>query len=150
LTVTREIRVSDDYAVTQVEGGTGNMKEPCPQCPWRMDLPTGVFPPEAFRVSAATAYDAAFEQFACHMSGIEHPKTCAGFLLRNSVHNIGARLARSRETFAPVSDGGLPLYPSYRAMAVANGVDPADPVLEPCRADNQVSRPASSPRRSRP
>jgi hypothetical protein len=34
-----------------------------------------------------------------------------------------------------VSDGGHRLYDNYRSMAVANGVDPDDPILAPCRDD---------------
>lgn len=32
-----------------------------------------------------------------------------------------------------VSDGGHALHENYKAMAEANGVDPSDPVLAPCR-----------------
>ncbi|AVK09334.1 DUF6283 family protein [Pseudomonas aeruginosa] len=32
-----------------------------------------------------------------------------------------------------VSDGGVDLFDSYAEMAIANGVDPEDPILKPCR-----------------
>jgi hypothetical protein len=73
-------------------------------------------------------------QFACHMSGSKKPATCAGFLLWGATHNIGFRLALAtgkidanelRET--------VPLHPSYRAMAEANGVQADDPTLARCR-----------------
>lgn len=32
-----------------------------------------------------------------------------------------------------VSDGGVELHPNYRAMAVANGVDPDDPLTPSLR-----------------
>jgi hypothetical protein len=110
---------------------------PCPQCPWREDSPIGVFPAEAYRHSAATAYDMAQTTFACHMAGKERPLTCAGFLLRGSMHNLLIRLAQIRGTLnlRDVSDGGAPLYESYRAMAIANGVAPDDPALQPCRSN---------------
>jgi hypothetical protein len=127
--------------VTIASGGTGDHAHclrPCPQCPWRLDSPVGAFPAEAFRHSAATAYDMAQTVFSCHMAGTGRPLTCAGFLLRGSMHNLVIRLAqiRGRLEFSKVSDGGAPLYASYRAMAIANGVAPDDPVLERCRSND--------------
>ncbi|HMF69483.1 MAG TPA: DUF6283 family protein, partial [Phyllobacterium sp.] len=69
--------------LSEATGKGWNRREPCDQCPWRADLPTGVFPAEAFRISANTAYDASFNTFACHVTGSEKPATCAGFLLKN-------------------------------------------------------------------
>lgn len=110
---------------------------PCPQCPWRIDSPIRAFPAEAFRHSAATAYDMAQTAFACHMAGKDRPLTCAGFLLRGAMHNLVVRLAITFRRYDPreVSDGGLELYADYRAMAEANGVDPDDPILRPCRGN---------------
>lgn len=106
---------------------------PCQNCPWRKDA-VGLFPPEAFRVSAPTAYDMAQSTFGCHTAGTVSPKTCAGFLLRGAAHNLNIRIGYINGRIGrDVSDGGHKLHESYRAMAVANGVDPADPVLEPCR-----------------
>ena len=50
-------------------------------------------------------------------------------------NNLGLRLQMAMGKIDPgaVSDGGFPLYDDYRAMAVANGVDPDDPVLAGCR-----------------
>lgn len=107
-------------------------KEPCPQCPWREDA-VGVFPPEAFRHSAGTAYDMSTHNFACHDSGTRKPAVCAGFLLRGADHNLAVRLQRMQGNYDDVSDGGHVLHDSYRAMAIANGVPPDDPVLAPCR-----------------
>lgn len=108
---------------------------PCERCPWRSDIPTGIFPVSAFRHSAATAYDIATTTFACHMSGREKPATCAGFLMRGAEHNLAVRMALGAGRLDPldVSDGGFPLYASYRAMAVANGVKATDRALTPCR-----------------
>lgn len=110
-------------------------REVCAECPWRKDRPVGAFPAEAYRHSARCAYDMAESTFACHMSGQEAPQTCAGFLLSQSAdHSLQLRLAAAmgridrrkvRET--------VPTYATYRAMAEANGVDPDDPVLRPCR-----------------
>src|ERR1700676_937059 len=107
---------SERHQVLTVVGGpNGSRRELCPTCPWRIDA-TGQFSAEAFRISAHTAYDASFEMFGCHTSGPDKPATCAGFLLRNSLHNIGARLrglAGGADCHSTVE-----LHPSYRAMAV--------------------------------
>jgi len=136
---TRVAGVGNDgnlYGVTTVtKSGNAYRRKPCATCPWRLDAPTGRFPAQAYRESAPTAYDAAFNTFACHESGALRPATCAGFLLRNSANNIGVRLARI--DVRTVNAGDVELYDSYRAMAEANGVDPADPILTPCRGDDQ-------------
>jgi hypothetical protein len=127
---------SDHEVITvEVEGGAGlYRREPCARCPWRIDQ-TGVFPAEAFRHSANTAYDMAQETFACHESGAKKPAICAGFLLRGAEHNLSIRLKLSKREIAPdeVGDGGHALHSDYRAMAIANGVPPADPALVRCR-----------------
>lgn len=108
-------------------------RTPCADCPWRVDA-IGVFPAEAFRHSASTAYDMAENTFACHSSGTKRPATCAGFLLRGADHNLSVRLAYIQGQIQDdLDDEGLELFDSYRDMAVANGVDPRDPVLAKCR-----------------
>lgn len=140
-----ETRVcSDEFGVTTLlvhnEGRHVHRRTPCAECPWRMDVPTGVFPAQAFRESAPTAYDGAFGTFSCHMQKTSAPSTCAGFLLRHSENNVGVRLSQGRERIdiETVSDGGLPVYPSYREMAVANGVAADDPVLDNVRANDDT------------
>ncbi|MFI6883851.1 DUF6283 family protein [Streptosporangium canum] len=113
----------------------GHRTSPCGPCPWRRDAPIGAFPPAVFRYSAATAYDLSMRRFVCHTSSAEEPLTCAGFLLRGADHNLAIRA--SNEDYSAVDDRGLDLYDSYVEMATANGVDPADPVLAPCRSDRQ-------------
>lgn len=123
----------EDHQVVTVEGGKGTYRrEPCANCPWRKDA-VGEFPAEAFRHSARTAYDMADSAFGCHESGSEKPATCAGFIMRGSAHNLVARLKFFKGEWLDVKDGGHELHENYRAMAVANGVDPADPVLARCR-----------------
>lgn len=127
-------RAGPEHQVVTVVGGKGSYRrEPCAQCPWRVDA-VGVFPAEAFRHSASTAYDMSDRTFACHSSGAKKPALCAGFLLRGADHNLHIRLKRmTGEVKDDVVDGGHALHESYRAMAVANGVDPSDPILAPCR-----------------
>ena len=127
----------DDHQVVTVHSQKGDSwpyrKEPCAQCPWRKDA-TGVFPAEAFRHSAYTAYDMNVHTFACHDSGAQKPAVCAGFLLRGADHNMAVRLAAMSGKYRyDMDDGGHELHESYRAMAVANGVSPDDPVLMECR-----------------
>lgn len=129
------VRPADDFhQVVTVEGGKGAYRrKPCAQCPWRKDA-TGVFPAEAFRHSAETAYDMATHTFGCHASGTGKPQACAGFLLRGAAHNLSARMRYMKGTYKhDVHDGGHALHENYRAMAIANGVNPDDPVLGPCR-----------------
>lgn len=135
--ITRRRRAGTDHDVVTVESeqDTGYRCKPCAQCPWRTDQPAGRFPAEAYRHSAPTAYDMAKNAFACHMSGVGRPQTCAGFLLsEGAVHNLQVRLKLMR---GAIDLGQVKsrhqLYPSYRAMAVANGVPADDPILGPCR-----------------
>lgn len=108
-------------------------KEPCHGCPWKKEN-AGSFPAEAFKHSAETAYDMSAHIFSCHESGSEKPATCAGFLLNGSQHNMAVRLAyMNRKITNDFHDGGHEMFESYRAMAEANGVDPTDPRLAPCR-----------------
>ena len=119
--------------LTLKSGSRSYRKEPCGGCPWRKDN-TGEFPPEAFLASARTAYDMSQHRFSCHESGSSRPATCAGFLLRGADHNLTVRMAYLQgEIQGDVSDGGHELHESYRDMAVANGVNPMDPIIQPCR-----------------
>lgn len=125
-----------DHAVVTIVGGDGgHCSVPCPECPWRREN-AGSFPPEAFRHSANTAYDMSDHTFACHMAGRERPTTCAGALMSTGAeHNLSIRLRLMKGDFRweDVSDGGADLFPDYRSMAEANGVDPDDPILDPTR-----------------
>lgn len=139
--ITRRRFAGRDHAVLTVTGGDSiYRREPCEQCPWRKDQ-TGSFPAEAFVLSAPTSYDMAMHTFACHMSGTEKPATCAGFLLMNADNNLMVRLKVSdgKIDFSEIADGGHELHEGYRAMAVANGVDPDDEALALCR-DNGRTR----------
>lgn len=135
--MTRFRRADRDNAVLTLEGGSfAYRRQPCGGCPFRVDQ-TGQFPAEAFRLSAATAYDAAMSTFACHEAG-RNTHVCAGFLLVNSNHNMRIRLAEMTGELdrSQVHDGGCELHESYRAMAVANGVPPDDPAIAECRGNH--------------
>lgn len=114
-------------------------KRPCAECPWRADVPLGKFKPARFIALAPTAYDMALTIFACHMSKDEKPVACAGFILMQGAHNFSLRMAGHR---FDVEANGAPLFPTYRAMAIANGVKARDPSLRHCRDDGQTMRAA--------
>lgn len=114
----------------------GYCKRPCAECPWRQDVKPGKFTPERFRTLARTAYNMATSIFACHMSKEGGEVACAGFVLMQGAHNLSLRL--SRQKFEVQSD--VPLYPTYRRMAIANGVRANDPNLRQCRDDGQTGR----------
>lgn len=130
--VDRRIADENNAVLSVVGGGDDYMKSPCKQCPWRREH-AGSFPAEAFRLSACTAEDASMRKFACHMSGSEHPNTCAGFLLSLSADdNIAVRLAHAKGTMLDVESGDADLFDTYAKMAIANGVPPEDPAIQGC------------------
>lgn len=122
-----------DHVVVTTAGETpAYRRRPCKTCPWRKDQ-VGVFPAEAFRLSADTAYDLSQKVFSCHTNGTQKRALCAGFLLRGAQHNLQVRLGRlTGEGYGDVDVGGHALHDSYRDMAVANGVNESDPTLKPC------------------
>lgn len=124
--MTRQQIADEHHAVTTVEGGSGAYcRTPCRECPWRVE-----------NAGSFTAYDMANRVFGCHMAGTARPMSCAGALLSTgAAHNLALRLAAMRGSFSwdQVTAGDAVLHESYAEMAVANGVDPADPVLGPCR-----------------
>lgn len=132
--ITQTRKAGKNHAVHTIVGGDSHRhrRTPCEQCPWRVDQ-TGQFPPSAFLHSANTAYDCSMHAFACHMSGTAHPQTCAGFLLNGSADNLMVRIKRIDTR--TMSDGGHKLHPTYKAMAVANGVSPSHPQLAPCQPE---------------
>ncbi|WP_455432578.1 DUF6283 family protein [Streptosporangium sandarakinum] len=63
---------------------------------------------------------------------MEEAQICAGFLLVAAADNLAVRM--SGRDYSDVHST-VELFGSYRQMAIANGVDPSDPVLAPCRGD---------------
>ena len=128
----------ENHQVVSVSSGEDAhyMKKPCQTCPWRKDAVV-FFPAEAFRISAHTSYDLSERTFGCHSTGVERPRTCAGFLLKGATHNLSVRLGIVKGIYDldRVSDNGLNLFPNYKAMAIANGVSPDDDSLTLSRTD---------------
>ena len=101
------------------------MSKPCPECPWRTDVPTGRFKPSRFSALKGSCEQGLHNpMFACHKSKLAEERACAGFLLVEGQNNLQVRLAMIQGRLKPsdIADGGHPLYPSFEAMAVANGV----------------------------
>jgi hypothetical protein len=73
------------------------------------------------------------------MSKTAAPLTCAGFLLSyGAQHNLLVRMALARgQLDLDKVNSNVPLFRTYREMAIANGVSPDDPVLRECRDDGQ-------------
>ena len=110
-------------------------REPCSDCPWRVDAPK-LFPAAAFERLANTAYDMSLRMFTCHQSAVAKPVVCAGFLLRGAAHNLAVRLAYAKGRIGDdIHDGGHPLHDCYRDMAIANGMDADASALQRCRDD---------------
>lgn len=134
-TVIQARQAGPHHQVLTVTGGPWlYRKKPCSDCPWRVDA-VGKFPAAAFAHSAHTADDMSQHTFSCHQAGNVKPAACAGFLLRGADHNLTVRLKMiTGEYKGDATDGGHELHPSYKSMAIANGVDPADPALKQCRS----------------
>ena len=130
----------EDHAVVTVQSDSADyQRQPCKECPWRK-ANTGSFPPEAFKHSADTAMDMSSHTFACHMKGVERTSVCAGFLLVGADDNMSVRIARIEGRMLDVHGDIEELHASYKAMAIANGVDPDDPALKGCMPEARNER----------
>lgn len=105
---------------------------PCPECPWRRDVPVGKFPPDRYRALAGSCGQTMEPMFACHKSVEGDEIACAGMLAVAGATSIRVRLGIAAGAInmaavsAAVSEADFPpLYGSFAEMAVANGV-PAD------------------------
>src|SRR3546814_13741701 len=94
-------------------------KKPCSECPWRLDIETGIWPVEKFIDLTRTAYDMSDQIFTRHKSAETHPIACAGFLERGADHHKTVRLAYMFDTLKAMDrSGAYALYEDYRAMAI--------------------------------
>lgn len=123
-----------DHEVVSVKTASKTYRrEVCGGCPWRCDT-VGEFPAEAFVHSAPTAYDMSTSIFSCHEVGAKKPAICAGYLLRGAAHSLSVRLMQMNGQYNnDVIEPDVALHKDYRAMAIANGVDPNHPAIRACR-----------------
>lgn len=99
----------------------------CDACPWRRDVPTGLFPPERFEsLRASIEQDLGNPMFACHKSPEGKEFACVGYLMSDdSLQNVQVRIATAQgriDRDALTAKG--PLFETFDAMARANGVQP--------------------------
>lgn len=105
------------------------MPRTCAECPWLLSSAPGRFPPERYYDLAHTCRPGGWPQpmFACHMTPEEGTRACAGMLiaLRDDWPNM-VRWQVMKGNIDPeqITASG-PLYPTYEAMAEANGCDPS-------------------------
>lgn len=105
------------------------MNKPCPECPFRTDVPVGRFPPgrfDALRDTIANGASLPQPMFGCHKtSEATTVRACAGWLVVCGERNLSVRLALVMRRLPPCAlergDDWPELYPSYEAMAEANG-----------------------------
>ena len=102
------------------------VRRTCPECPWRLDVPTGRFPPERFLALKRSCQQGFGNSvFACHKSRFGKERACAGFLLVEGGNNLEVRVAMIRGELNPAElSAAGPLYSSFEEMAIANGVEP--------------------------
>src|SRR5262245_53386882 len=56
-------------------------REPCSSCPYRQDVPGGVWDAEEYeKLAGFSAPFPALAYFLCHQGGTEHPQLCRGWL----------------------------------------------------------------------
>ncbi|MGW0673549.1 DUF6283 family protein [Streptomyces sp. NPDC002746] len=140
-TVTQQRPAGPVWGVTSVDyqGPPVAQRSPCAgaeRCPWRRDAGAGIFPAEAFRLSAPTSYPDSDRRFGCHSSPAEAPRVCAGWLLRGAPGNQEVlELLEAGLIQAPTLPPEVELYDDYVEMAVANGVAKEDPTLAPIQQD---------------
>ena len=74
-------------------------RRPCVECPWRIDVEPGQFPPERYDALRETTGTPGREapigapMFACHKSPDGREFVCAGWLASVGVESLTARLA---------------------------------------------------------
>lgn len=102
------------------------MKQPCADCPWRQDAPTGHWHPDHFVSIWQSCQDDGMAFMLCHKSrpaeGVRIP--CAGYVLVVGFASIGLRLECLAGRLDPrdYDAGGVALYATFADMLRANGV----------------------------
>jgi len=126
-------------AVAKIEQARGRAERPetptlpavpCATCPYRRDVPVGVWHATNFERLLRADRDPIFGgTFGCHLND---GTLCRGWLLDQRARDLPSiRLRRFLMLYDPdramldrVTDGGHPCYESIDAMCRANGLDP--------------------------
>jgi len=108
---------------------------PCKTCPYRKDVPVGVWDPVEFQNLLEQDARQFGRMFDCHGEIAKQPadrELCAGWLLdqqRRGLPSIALRMAvisdpAIRDQLERVDGEGIELYSSIERMCAANGVAP--------------------------
>jgi hypothetical protein len=109
-------------------------RAPCKTCPYRKDVPVGVWHRSEYEnLLAQDADQIGGHMFACHQTRAlpdSERQVCGGWLLdqkRRNIPSILLRVAIIRtpgvdECLTEITNGGAQIYPSIAAMCRANGV----------------------------
>lgn len=105
------------------------VRQPCNNCPWRVDAPRQHWDPTHFTSIWRNCQDDGLHVMACHKSSAlpagETPLTCQGWIRVLGMSAIGVRIAllRGSVTIEEVDDrSGPKLFPTFEAMLKANGI----------------------------
>lgn len=115
----------------RLEEGTGDgavdfaRTRPCGECPWRVDVTPGQFPPGRFEALARQCLPGGVEAvMACHKSPQGQPVACAGFVMQEHERNWRVRLSvRQGRVDLQRYGSDTPLYECFEDMMAAHGAD---------------------------
>jgi hypothetical protein len=108
-------------------------KTPCASCPYRKDVPVKTWHRSEFENLLAQDQDQFGRMFGCHKFRFrpsEEQHFCAGWLLDQKERGYPSLHLRmflitngiTVEQLDEITSGGLDLYPTIKAMCLANGV----------------------------
>lgn len=137
--------MSADAERKQIQGPA---KSPCGSCPYRLDVPSGVWSAEEYAKLPAYDADTAAQPpgvFLCHQ---QDGRVCAGWAgCHDGAHLLSLRMGEafgviSQETAAAVVDyvSPVPLHPSGRAAADYGLAEVAAPKEEAWRVMDKLER----------
>lgn len=113
-------------------------RRPCIECPWRVDVAPGQFPPERYEALRGTTGEPGREAplgaplFACHKAPEGGEFVCAGWLAAVGLENLTARLLAVQGRLTGVGfhpgDDWPELHGSYAELLAVHGERPDERV----------------------
>lgn len=79
--------------VKQVQAARKDQRNPCKDCPWRIDAPAGHWHKDEFVNIARTCRGDGLRRMGCHNSSPDNPIICMGWVRVEGFDSIGVRLA---------------------------------------------------------
>lgn len=101
------------------------LRQPCANCPWRVDAPREHWDPTHFESIWKNCQDDGAHTMGCHKSTPERTVPCQGWIRVMGFESIGVRLLvmTNRVSLAEVDDRSGPrLFASFTAMLRANKI----------------------------